>query len=263
MPIPHANERLADWIAARRRAGRMLVAIDFDGTISDIVPRPGDAVLLPAAADALRQLAARPDTDVAVVSGRALADVRSRVGIDEVYYAGNHGLEIEGPGVSRIHTGAAAARPRLEICLGQLRRSLDSAGVDVEDKGLSLSIHYRRAPDPDAAGARIRSELDALCAGDEQIRITAGKRVFEVRPRVDWDKGRATRFLRQSLHAAHGSLVPALFLGDDVTDEDAFREVADEGAGIIVASEPPAHTAAVAFVRTPAEAAALLAALAA
>ena len=262
--IPHARERVADWLAARRRAGRMLVALDFDGTLADIVADPAVAALHATVEPPLRRLAARPDTDVAIVSGRALEDVRARVPIPELYLAGNHGLEIEGPGVSQVHREAASVRPQLVRCATELRRRLGEVpGVETEDKGLSLSVHYRRAVYPEEAGRRVRALLEELCGGDPRLRLTAGKMVHEVRPAVDWDKGRATAFLQQALRASHGSLVPTIFIGDDVTDEDAFRVVAADGAGVLVTSELPGDTAATTFVRSPREVAELLATLAA
>src|SRR5690606_23488960 len=97
--IPHATELLASWRDARRRVGRMLVAVDFDGTLTPIVAHPAGAMLPPRAREVLERLGARPDPDVAVVSGRALEDVRERSALDGIYYAGNHGMEIEGPGI--------------------------------------------------------------------------------------------------------------------------------------------------------------------
>lgn len=259
--IPHALQTVEHWRAARERAGRMLVALDFDGTLSAIVERPEQAVLLPAAQEALVRLADRADTDVAVVSGRGLDDVRVRVGIPELFYAGNHGLEIEGPGIRQVHEQAAAARPRLEHCRAGLSDALAGIeGVEVEDKVLTLSVHYRRVRDT-GTEERVVAAVRRLCGGDPELRITTGKKVVEVRPDVEWDKGRATRFLLDALHA-EGLLIPTLFVGDDVTDEDAFRVVGEHGAGIVVGREPPAETAATAWLRSPEEVAELLAALA-
>lgn len=259
--IPHAMERLDRWCAARRRAGRLLLALDFDGTLAPIVEAPEVARLQPAVGRALRRLLERPDTDVAVVSGRALEDVRAKVGLTDLYYAGNHGLEIEGPGLERRHREASEARPVLAACLDQVRRELDAVeGVLIEDKGLTASVHYRGVVQP-VEQERVRDRVRELC-GDAGLRVTEGKKVMEIRPAVSWDKGRATRFLLEALEAGSETRGPALFIGDDVTDEDAFRALKGRGDGILVASSPPASTAAAAYLRSVDEVAELLEALA-
>jgi trehalose 6-phosphate phosphatase len=237
----------------------MLVALDFDGTLSPIVERPEDAALLDGLESPLRRLVDRQDTVAAIVSGRGLADVRERVGLDAVYYAGNHGFEIEGPGVSRVHPAAAEARPLLEACVNALAGGLaDEPGTEVEDKRWTLSIHYRRA---ERAGAeeRVRGAVRDHC-WRPGLRVTEGKKVFEVRPDVDWDKGRATRFLLDTVGG--GAPLPAIFIGDDRTDEDAFAVVRDLGGGIVVGDPPPGDTLAVSWLRDPAEVRALIRALA-
>ncbi len=264
--LPHATTRLEDWIAARRAAGIFVLALDFDGTLSPIVPRPEDAALLPAAREPLRRLCARDDTRVAIVSGRGLADVRHRVALDDAYYAGNHGMEIDGPGVHRVHAAAAARRPALETCAAALAERLRPFdGVQIEDKGLTLSVHYRRAAAPNAEAA-VLAAVEESCDRAAGLRATRGKRVVEVRPDVPWDKGRATRFLFDSLRGAGAPPVPGIFVGDDRTDEDAFRALLGGDASapaplrdaVVVADAPPARTAATCWVRSPEEVAALL-----
>lgn len=260
--IPHAMERLEEWRDARRHAGRMLVALDFDGTLAPIVERPELAALPASTEEALARLARRQDTDVAVVSGRALEDVRARVGLRDIFYAGNHGLEIEGPGLHEIHREAAAARPAIAACAESLRHAL--AGIDgviVEDKGLTLSVHYRLVAD-EAAAERVREAVSGECAERPGLRLTRGKKVVEIRPDVAWDKGRATRFLLAALEAGGAGAVPALFIGDDETDEDAFRAIREAGAGVRVADPPPSTTAATAYLRSTQEVEALIDALA-
>lgn len=260
--IPHAAEKLVEWRNARRHAGRLLVGLDFDGTLAPIARWPGKAALPPAAREAMERLARRPDTDLAVVSGRALEDLKERVGLPGIYYAGNHGMEIEGPGIQAVHSGAASARPRIAACAAALRRELEGVqGVFIEDKELTLSVHYRQLHDPEMA-REVRRRARAVCAAEPGIRITEGKKVVEVRPDVAWDKGRATRFLLKVLEAGEPTLIPALFIGDDQTDEDAFRALRGRGDGIVVAAAPPPGTAAAAYLRSPDEVASLLAALA-
>lgn len=233
----------------------MLVALDFDGTLSPIVPVPGEAALHADVEEPLRRLASRADTVVGIVSGRGLSDVRARVRLDGVYYAGNHGFEILGPGLDRVHEAARAARPALERAAAGLREALaGEPGAEVEDKTWTLTVHYRRADRPGAEG-RVRSAVEGAGAVPG-LRVTEGKKVFEVRPDVDWDKGAATRFLLETL--GEGRELPALFIGDDRTDEDAFAVVRELGGGIVVGDPPPADTRAVAWVEGPAEVASLI-----
>lgn len=240
----------------------MLVAVDFDGTLTPIVDHPAGAMLPPRAREVLERLGARPDTDVAVVSGRALEDVRERIALDGIYYAGNHGMEIEGPGIQEIHGAAAATRPAIARCAEEIRDALHGVpGVVLEDKGLTISVHYRQVRGDDVH--RVHDAVRRTCGGDPAVRVTEGKKVLEVRPAVDWDKGRATRFLLDVLETGASSSVPTVYLGDDVTDEDAFRALRGRGAGVIVADPVPETTAATAWLRSPEEVVGLLASLAA
>jgi trehalose 6-phosphate phosphatase len=257
--LSHARDTLTSLLELRRGAGRMLVALDFDGTLSPIVERPEEARLLDGLAEPLHRLVRRPDTVAAIVSGRGLADVRGRVRLHPVYYAGNHGFEIEGPGLVRVHPAAEEARPALEACARKLESALaDEPGTQVEDKRWTLSVHYRRA-ERDDAEARVRAAVYEVCR-HPGLRVTEGKKVIEIRPDVPWDKGRAVRFLLDTLD--DGAPLPAIFIGDDRTDEDAFAVVRELGGGIVVGDPPPADTRALAWVRDPAEVAELITALA-
>lgn len=274
MDLPHALDRAPALLALRQAAGRMLVALDFDGTLSPIVKRPEDARLHDAVAEPLRRLVHRSDTVVAIVSGRGLADVRERVAMEGIYYAGNHGFEIEGPGVDRVHPAASEARPALESCIEGLESALaDEAGTEIEDKQWTLSIHYRRAERSGAEG-RVRAAIREHCTGPS-LRVTEGKKVFEVRPDVEWHKGKATEFLldvvgeedgeetdRDALRVPGAPRLPAIFVGDDRTDEDAFVVVRDLGGGIVVGDPPPSDTEAIAWLRGPREVAKLIRSLA-
>jgi trehalose 6-phosphate phosphatase len=257
-PLPHALELVPGWLDARARAGRIFVGLDFDGTLAPIVPHPDDAVLPEGMRAVLARLGARPDTLVAILSGRGLADVRARVDVPGLYFAGNHGLEIEGPGITRLDPVAAQARPELERIAVACRHELaDVPGAIVEDKGASLSVHYRLVAERDAR-ARVRETVRAIAAAHEGVRVQGGKMLVEVRPDVAWHKGAALTYLRRAL--SDGVDIPALFIGDDRTDEDAFRALGPNGWGIVVAEMLPAQpdTAARAWLRDPAEVADLL-----
>ena len=255
--LPDAMDRIDVLHAARAEAGSLLLGLDFDGTLAPIVPQPEEAALLPESRVALDMLAARGDTHIALVSGRSLEDLRRRIVLDRVYYAGNHGLEIEGPDVHRVHEEADAARG----ALGRLARDLERAlapvsGAIVEDKGLTLSVHFRRVENP-AETERVRDTVRECARGHSAVRLTDGKKVIEIRPDVDWNKGRAFRFLRATLEDRFGR-GPAIFIGDDRTDEDAFRELGDTDCSIIVGDPPQHESIAQSGLRSPAQVAEFL-----
>lgn len=261
--IPHALERVPEWAQRWRESAHLVVLLDFDGTLAPIVERPELAGMPPATRAAVESLRRLPGVELAVVSGRELADVRDRAGLEGMLYAGNHGMEIDGPGVRRTHEEAAAARPQLEEVVSRLGPELtEITGALLEDKGLTLTVHYRRVDEADAA--RLRELVRAAVRPLPELRITEGKKVLEVRPRVEWDKGRAVEFLLD--HFAPPAGTPVLYLGDDRTDEDAFRAVrvwqGGGGDGVIVADPVPRGTAATCFVNDPREVPALLETLA-
>lgn len=230
----------------RAEKGRLLLGLDFDGTLAPIVPVPDDATIIPAAGQAIRAIADRPDTVVAIVSGRGLADVRARVREERAFFAGNHGFEIEGPGLRHRIDAAERLRPELRVLTERLRHELDHIpGTEVEDKGITVSIHYRRVADP-ALAERVRDLADRE-AKRSGIRATHGKRVVELRPPIDWDKGRALEFLIDTL-SADGPLFP-VFIGDDVTDEDAFRAVRARGGLAVLVASPEVQRESVADAR--------------
>lgn len=254
MNVTEAASRIAD---ARAEAGRLLLALDFDGTLAPIVPRPEDAALLPASGRALGRLAGRGDTLVAIVSGRGLEDLRERVGQPGLVYAGNHGFEIEGPGVKHRLEQAEKLRPVMRALSDRLRTELAHVdGAEIEDKGITLSVHYRRVADA-ATAEQVRgaAEAEGQRAG---LRVTHGKRVVELRPPIDWHKGRAVEFLLDTL--ADGTAPYPVFVGDDVTDEDAFRAVKARGglAVLIAGPDEPRDTAADVRVDSPEALVALL-----
>jgi trehalose 6-phosphate phosphatase len=260
--LPHALERVPGWADAWKHTGRLVLLLDFDGTLAPIVDRPELAAMPEPTRRALERLMARPGVEVAVVSGRGLADVRERAAIPGIAYAGNHGMEIHGPGIDRIHPEAAAARPVLERAAAELGEALQGIpGAFVEDKVLTLSVHHRMTPRDRVAEvhAIVRRVAEPL----EGVHLTEGKEVLEVRPNVDWNKGKAVLFLLDQMRPPPQA--PILYFGDDRTDEDAFRALAGFSAsaeGVLVADPPPEHTAATSYVHAPADVGDVFAALA-
>lgn len=261
--LPHARTRVPAWADAWRRTGRLVLLLDFDGTLSPLVERAEDAAMLPEVREALAALRRAPGVSAAIVSGRGLADVRARAALEDVAYAGNHGMEIVAPGVDRVHPEAVAARPALDRAAARVRDGMDALpGVVLEDKTLSLTVHYRRAGD--AAEPAVARLVEDAVADEDALRVTRGKMVMEIRPRVDWHKGRAVEFLLGEMRLPDG--VPVVYLGDDTTDEDAFHALAASRLplreGVLVADPLPETTAAASWVRNPHEVAELFSLLA-
>ncbi len=224
----------------RRLAGkRASVFLDYDGTLTPIVARPELAIMSDGMRDVLRRLAAK--CSVAVVSGRDLADVKRLVGLDDIVYAGSHGFDIGGPGGLTIqHEESAAFSEAVKRAAGKLVTALAPiAGALVEPKRFAVAVHYRQVAGKDLPA--VEAAVDMALAAEPDLRKTHGKKVFELRPRFDWDKGKAVRWLMEALGQTGAGVVP-FYLGDDLTDEDAFTALADDGVTIYVGA--PDRTAA-------------------
>jgi trehalose 6-phosphate phosphatase len=245
-----------------KHARRIMLLTDYDGTLTPIVERPELAFLPESTGQLLRALSRKHNFTVGVISGRALADLKSRVGISSLVYAGNHGLEIEGPGIRFVSPVAEELRPILRILHYVLDRALSTVrGVLVENKGLSLSVHYRlvdshKAGEIEDIVKRVAGPVEA----NGKARITSGKKVFEVRPAVNWDKGKAIKLLmkRYGKGGRRSGLMP-IYLGDDLTDEDGFRVIEAYGNGVsIFVGAPTFDSVARYFLKSPREVAIFL-----
>lgn len=238
------------------KAEHILLLSDYDGTLTPIVERPEMADLPYAARLLLQELMARRNFTVGIISGRALSDLKARVGLKGVFYAGNHGLEIEGPALSFVHPVAEEFRAVGRVLHLVLKNSLSRIkGAFVEDKGLTLSVHYRLvdgASVPEVARAFETVVGVPRLLG--RVRVTEGKKVFEIRPAVDWDKGKAVFEVLASYRRAHPKIRSlVIFLGDDLTDEDGFKAVVKLGGVAIFVGEAPERTAAGYHLRSPGE----------
>ncbi len=218
---------------------RLALFLDYDGTLTPIVARPELATLAPPVRDLLGRLAAR--WPVAVVSGRGREDVAALVGLPELVYAGSHGFDIAGPGGLRHEVGEGIPAT-IERAAAELRRRLAGfEGVLVEPKRFTVAVHWRLARERDLPA--IAAAVGEILAAHPSLRKAPGKKVWELRPDVPWDKGEALRWLLAAWGLDGGRGLP-LVVGDDVTDEDAFREVAGRGVGVLVADEPRPTAAA-------------------
>jgi trehalose 6-phosphate phosphatase len=226
-----------DKVAQRLKSTEhILLLSDYDGTLTPIVDKPELATFPQETRKLLRKLVKNRRYTLGIVSGRALSDLKSRIDLEGIIYAGNHGLEIEGFGSSFLEPIAEEMRPFFRMLHQALLATLRGIkGVFVEDKGLTLSVHYRMVDGTeevkvDDAFRKIAGPLYVT----GKIRVTRGKKVYEIRPPVDWDKGKAIAWLiarfRESV--GKGEVLP-MYLGDDLTDEDGF-EVIEKNNGISV-----------------------------
>jgi trehalose 6-phosphate phosphatase len=231
------DEHLYALVNRLLNADGLLAMFDFDGSLAPIEDHPDEAALPPATRTALEDLRDAPDVRVGIVSGRGREDLRDRVDINGISYAGNHGLELHAGDERRTHPAAADARDDIEALSDELESRLSAVdGAFVEDKGVTASVHFRLVDD-DGIPAVERAVREAARDADD-VRVTAGKRVLELRPDVDWHKGRAIRWLYDH-HVPDDEMWLPLYVGDDRTDEDAFDVLPESGLALKVGHEPP------------------------
>ncbi len=244
---------LASDLEQLAAARRLLVALDFDGTLAPEVDRPDDARALPEARAAVLALLDLPDTWVAMISGRAMASLEHVTQLPETaLLVGSHGVEVRHDGVTEVALDAAE-RSRVAD-LGSTLQSIADAfdGVWVEAKPAGHALHVRLANEADAAEAESRA-LAETGAEENGLTVRRGKNIVEFSVR-DTTKGEAVRMLRTLVEAD-----AVLFAGDDVTDEDGFAALRSGDLGL---KSGPGETAAAHRVAGPAEVARVLARLA-
>lgn len=227
--LPNALDNL-EAIRRRLDGKGLAVFLDYDGTLTPIVERPDMAVLSDRMRATLKKLAAT--CPVAVISGRDRDDVSAMVGVDGVTYAGDHGFDIGGGRLKVVHSVGGTHVPALNEVRGRLQESIGAIdGVLFEVKVASFAIHFRLVDRH--AVPRIEAAVREALADRPELRLLSGKMVLEIMPDIDWDKGHALRWLLENLSLDPASNV-IVYVGDDVTDEDAFRALPDSGLGIRV-----------------------------
>jgi trehalose 6-phosphate phosphatase len=258
--LRHLFECWHEVVKLVKEATRVLLFLDYDGTLTPIVAKPEMAVLSYQAREILKQIGGHSLFRLAIISGRSLSEIKALVGLENIAYAGNHGLEIDCPPsycqeqdpgtVTFTHPVAEEFQPRLRMLEQRLRKRLTGIdGVLIENKGLTLSIHYRLAEE--TAVKKIRDlSLAAVEYGEasDELQIIEGKKVLEVRPAVEWNKGKAIERLLE-IYGTPGSL--PIFIGDDVTDEDGFRVLQGVGGISIFVGEDRVSTGADYYLGSP------------
>lgn len=215
--------------------------LDYDGTLVPIRGTPGEVRLHPARRSFLGELAGR--AFVGIVSGRSIRDLRGQIRLENVAYIGNHGLEISWRGWDWVHPAAARAQSAVEDALEAIsRRSGDFEGALTEHKGVTGSVHYRRLAPGLRDGLR-RIVQEEVRRRRRDIKLTEGKKVFEIRPNLDWGKGKGVLKLIGRLETRQGRARTAtrVYVGDDRTDEDAFRELGPDAVTVLVGGKTPTN----------------------
>lgn len=215
----------------------ILLLLDYDGTLAPIARRPEQALIPPRSKKLLQLLSKNQNCEVMIISGRSIPDVKRMIGLRNIIYSGNHGLEVEGPKIKFQSFIPAKYKKILKKIKNQLQEDLSSIpGAWVEDKGPALSVHYRLVPSEKIPAVKTifqeNTIVDRLC---KDIKTKSGKMVLEIKPPVAWDKGKIVLWLlaRQAFLSEDQKLLP-IYVGDDVTDEDAFRALENRGLTICV-----------------------------
>ncbi|MDF2529947.1 MAG: otsB [Gammaproteobacteria bacterium] len=224
------ENKLNSALLAELKDKQAVLFLDYDGTLTPIVNHPNFAILSPLISKYLKQLS--KNYVVAIISGRELIDIKSKVDVPNIYYAGNHGLEISGPKLT--YSLGLKFIPEMKRVYKALMKQLGSIeGIFIENKHYSLSVHFRLVADSDIS--KIQQTINSVLLQHPNFIKRGGKKVIEIRPNIKWDKGIAALWLLSNLKLNNPNVLP-IYIGDDTTDEDAFRALKKTGIGIIVSS---------------------------
>lgn len=209
----------------------VVLFLDYDGTIVPIQPRPELAKLKSETVDILQSILESPNFFVCIVTGRSIENIRNLVKIDDVSFIGNHGFEIWHKGKHWIHPAANKSRLSLRRVARELKKVTEHIdGIAIENKVFTVSIHFRNVARRYEAHIK-RAITRVVGLNDAMFTTAAGKKVYEIRPNIDWDKGKG---VMKWLHMSRLQKPLVIYVGDDRTDEDAFRAIGENGITISV-----------------------------
>jgi len=228
--LPSALEAVPD-LKREFQDKKLVIALDYDGTLTPIVDRPEMAVLSDSMRETLKRLARQ--FQVLIISGRDLEAIRGFIQLEGLIYAGSHGFDISSP--DEMNLDFQMGKEFLPL-LDRIEKKLEKAimpvqGALVERKKFSIAVHYRLVPEE--LVEKVEKIVDQTLSEEPKLRKGYGKMVFELKPDLDWDKGKALLWLLQALHLDNDRTLP-IYIGDDITDEDAFLVLQERGTGIVV-----------------------------
>lgn len=208
------------------------IFFDYDGTLSPIVDHPEDAIISDEMRQKLEELSRH--TKVAIVSGRDMEDVKKLVNLEGIIYAGSHGFRIQGPGnLEMEHDESQAIISLLDGAENEINEQIRGMkGVMIERKTYAIAVHYRNIEDESKVD-QLKENLEQYVNKNNNLKLGYGKKILELKPNIDWHKGKAVFWLLEALDLNQKEVLP-LYLGDDITDEDAFKALADKGIGVLV-----------------------------
>ncbi|TYJ50369.1 hypothetical protein E1A91_A01G201300v1 [Gossypium mustelinum] len=249
-----------EQIVGASKGKQIVMFLDYDGTLSPIVEDPDQAFMSTEMRAAVRDVARYFPT--AIVTGRCRDKVYSFVKLPGLYYAGSHGMDIKGPSKrcknKKANQGvlfqpASEFLPMIdEVYKALVEKTKSIGGAKVENNKFCVSVHFRRVDEKSwgALAEQVRSVLNQY----PKLKLTQGRKVLEIRPTIKWDKGRALEFLLAALGYGNSNDVLPIYIGDDRTDEDAFKVLRDRGQGFgILVSKIPKETNASYTLQEPSE----------
>lgn len=215
---------------------KVVFFLDYDGTLTPIVERPDMAKISETMQETVKNLALK--YPVAIVSGRMREDVKNLVGIEELIYAGSHGFDIAGPSLKVVQPKVKETQPLINEVIDLLKIELANIeGVIIEEKKFSVAVHYRLVKE-EGNREKIKNQVEAIVnKNKEKLKILQGKKVFEILPNIDWDKGKAIRWIIKAMGISWQDTA-VVYIGDDITDEYAFATIRTRGVGVLVSSQP-------------------------
>lgn len=213
---------------------KFIVCLDYDGTLTPIVSDPTAAELPDDNREIITNLSNH--APVAVISGRDLQDLKSTIEIDSIIYAGSHGFDISGPDdLKMVHESEKEITPALDEAENQLKEHLkDIEGANIERKRFAIAVHYRNVEDNEVVQS-VKNEVQKEADRQEILKTGSGKKIMELKPNIDWNKGYALNWLTKKMNWNTEKYL-RIYIGDDITDEDGFEALKEDGIGILVGS---------------------------